>query len=150
MISKIGSLQSSQASTGARKLEAQPATSKARSAADAGNEPAAPKAAAVVQIGGQARTLASQAEAAPQSRLAELGSQRAAAGGQSAARPRLGGSSEARAEIEIEPVVAQPVPDFNSPAKGVGASSASSVYSSSSAAGGGASQAASSGRQFVA
>jgi hypothetical protein len=147
MISKLGSLQSSQATTQARKVEAQPVESRPR---NTNTETAAPRAAAVVQIGGQARALAAQAEATPQSRIAELGAQRAQSPTQSAARPRLGESSEARTEIEIEPVVAQPVPDFSA-SREVSAPQGRSVYSSGAASEtGSATQASSSGRSYVA
>ena len=139
MISKLGSLQSSQAATQARRVEAQPVQSRQT---NTNTETAAPRAAAVVQIGGQARALATQNEASPQSRIAELGAQRAQST-QSVARPRLGESSEARTEIEIEPVVAQPVPDFS-------ASRGASVYSSGAASEAGSATQASSGRSYVA
>jgi hypothetical protein len=145
MISNVGSVQSSQAATQSRKVEAKvearPVEPRQRAANTASSSPTA---AAVVQIGGQARALATQNEAAPQTRTSEASAQRATSASLSAARPRLGDSSETRTEIEIEPVVAQPVPDFS-------ASSASSVYASSSASRtGAASQAQSSSRQFIA
>jgi len=137
MISKIGSLQSSQAATQARRVEAKPVQTTQR---NTNTETAAPRAAAVVQIGGQARALATQNEASPQARIAELGAQRAQST-QSVARPRLGESSEARTEIEIEPVVAQPVPDFSAsreatsvPTRSVEASGAASDASSATQA----------------
>jgi hypothetical protein len=145
MISNVGSVQSSQAATQSRKLEAtveaRPVEPRQRAASTTATSPSA---AAVVQIGGQARALATQNEAAPQTRTTEASAQRATSASLSAARPRLGDSSEARTELEIEPVVSQPVPDFS-------ASSARSVYASSSGAQTStASQAQSSSRQFVA
>jgi hypothetical protein len=144
MISNVGSVQSSQAATQSRKVEAKVEARPVEPRQRAANTASSPTAAAVVQIGGQARALATQNEAAPQTRTSEASAQRATSASLSAARPRLGDSSETRTEIEIEPVVAQPVPDFS-------ASSASSVYASSSASRtGAASQAQSSSRQFIA
>jgi hypothetical protein len=158
MISKVGSLQSSQASTLAAtrkleakpKVEAKPAAAVPRSGTPGASAADAARPAAVVVIGGQARALATQNEASSQSRIGALASQRASVPDQGAARPRLGDSSETRTEIEIEPVVAQPVPDFNSVGKELSAGAASSVYSSASSAASSSASQASSSRQFVA
>lgn len=146
MISKIGSLQSSQAATQARRVEAKPVQTTQR---NTNTETAAPRAAAVVQIGGQARALAAQNEASPQARIAELGAQRAQST-QSVARPRLGESSEARTEIEIEPVVAQPVPDFSASREATSAVPTRSVEASGAASDASSATQASSGRSYIA
>jgi len=145
MISNIGSVQSLQADTGVRKVQAQPTESRQQSIT---TPEAKARPAAVVQIGGEARALATLQEEGQQSRVPELSSQ-SAAGSTSVQRSRLGEISEARTEIEIEPVVAQPVPDFNAPAQELNASPIRSAYGSASAATSAADQA-SRGREFVA
>ena len=104
MISRIGSQGYTEGSSRIQQAGAQP--SEARAQRETPKE-AAPRSAAVVRISSDARALASEAG----DRARPLTG--AAAGGGERARPLT--SSEPRATVEIEPVVAQPVPDCDVP-----------------------------------
>jgi len=90
MISPIGRQAYTQGASRIQKAEAPPTEGRPRPTNT--REPAT-QSAAVVRIGNDARVLASQSE--------------------QVARSGVRSESEQRAEISIEPVVAQPVPDFN-------------------------------------
>jgi hypothetical protein len=98
MISRVGSPGYTESSSRVQKAGTGP--SEARAPKTNTREPPT-AAAAVVRIGNEARALANEARGAE--------------------RPRSG--AEQRAEISIEPVVAQPVPDFNVPEAGTVGSS---------------------------
>jgi hypothetical protein len=87
MISRIGSQGYTQSSSRIQKAGAEPRPQNAREPA---TKPTT-QSAAVVRISSDARALASQSEGVE----------------------KQGQSADARAKIDIEPVVAQPVPDFN-------------------------------------
>jgi hypothetical protein len=93
MISRIGSRGYTESASRVQKAGTGPA--EARAPKTNTREPTT-EAAAVVRIGSAARALASEASGAERTRI----------------------DTEQRAEISIEPVVAQPVPDFNAPKAG--------------------------------
>jgi hypothetical protein len=118
MISRIDSVQSTQATTRALQAEAKPAAARPQPAKS--SETAA-RAAVVVRIGGDARALASQEDSEARAQVGEQSGERAPA------------ASESRSEIEIQPVVAQPVPDFKAAGAAYRQAASSTVARSSQA-----------------
>ena len=106
MISRVGSGGYTEGSGRVQRTAAQPTEARAQTATP--REPVN-RSAAVVRISNDARALASDAGSGDRARPLTG----AAGSGADRARPLT--STETRATVEIEPVVAQPVPDFDVP-----------------------------------